>query len=68
MTIPIKSFDDKVYFHAPRLDLVDMKNYHRGSIIISPLRTKDSKDARKLASDILEACDEYDRINKEYGV
>lgn len=68
MTIPIKFFGDKVYFYAPRLDLVDMKNYHKGYFIAASLRTKDSKDARQLAHDILEACDEYDKINKEYGV
>lgn len=69
MTIPTQSFGDKVEIYLPRLDLsVDMKTYKRETIVISSLTTYDSNEARQLAHDILEACDEYDKVNKEYGV
>ena len=61
------SMHHKIEIHKPRLNLVDLKTYQRGSLILSSMTTRDSEVAREYAKAILVACDEYDKINKDFN-
>lgn len=61
------SSHNRIQIHKPHLNLVDLKTYNRGSLILSSMTTKDSEVAREYAKAILLACDEYDKINKEFN-